>query len=234
MKKFPISREHFRVCCRADGHAGPVPKPISFHLAVKWRPRINTVIWVWIAEQGASFPLGASWWAPKLEDEKVQQYNQQPQRAASHCHFDHVTVCVCARAGLFCQKACCSQGFAPSNFSHTHIILSSQRGCQQLFLACFWEWTSQSWQQHHCVSTHTHTHSCCHSCWPVWASFQSWNLQCDCVSLSQSFCYSQIHQKEDTRVDYGKYNFYICTEWLIQVSFNVYPASVHLCTSSAG
>lgn len=157
MKKFPISRERFRVCCRADGHAGPVPKPISFHLAVKWRPRINTVIWVWIAEQGASFPLGASWWAPKLEDEKVQQYNQQPQRAASHCHFDHVTVCVCARAGLFCQKACCSQGFAPSNFSHTHIILSSQRGCQQLFLACFWEWTSQSWQQHHCVSTHTHT-----------------------------------------------------------------------------
>lgn len=97
-EKFPISRERFRVCCRADVHAGPVPKPISFHLVVKWRPRINTVIWVWIAEQGASFPLGASWWAPKLEDEKVQQYNQQPQRAASHCHFDHVTVCVCVRA----------------------------------------------------------------------------------------------------------------------------------------
>lgn len=234
MKKFPISRERFRVCCRADVHAGPVPKPISFHLAVKWRPRINTVIWVWIAEQGASFPLGASWWAPKLEDEKVQQYNQQPQRAASHCHFDHVTVCVCARArDCSVKKPVAHRALHHLiSLTHTHHPLKPTRlsaAFSSLFLGMNLSVVTTA-----PLCQHTHTHSCCHSCWPVWASFQSWNLQCDCVSLSQSFCYSQIHQKEDTRVDYGKYNFYICTEWLIQVSFNVYPASVHLCTSSAG
>lgn len=151
-----------------------VQKPLAFILQWRKRPHIITVSCLWMAAQGAHSPLWASWWAPELIVEKAWQHNQQPQWAASCCHFHQsVCLCVCVGAGLFCQNVSVAHRalhllfslpfthMAPAlNTQHarTHTathILWSQRGPSAAISGLLSLVTAGSL----CQDTHTHTHT---------------------------------------------------------------------------